>query len=257
MLYNSPLEQFFFVPLNSASLIFNFSNNIVYLFISLFFLLSILLVLSFESGSIKGFVFVQNTGLFSFFTLFLGFIRELSESVLGPVRGLRLYSFVSSLFFFIFILNFVGLIPYSFSVTAHLSATFSLSFGIMLGVAFLMFNIHGKHAFSYFLPSGTPFAIIPFIVPLELLSYLMRFVSLPLRLFANMMSGHILLKVFVGLSSSLITINSMGLEFFFAGFFTLFILICLIFLEIGVALVQAYVFCLLVLIFLNDSYGLH
>jgi F-type H+-transporting ATPase subunit a len=260
MLYNSPLEQFFFVPLSSASLIFNFSNNIVYLFISLFFLLNILLVLSFESGSIKGFVFVQNTGLFSFFTLFLGFIRELSESVLGPVRGIRLYSFISSLFFFIFILNFIGLIPYSFSVTAHLSATFSLSLGIMLGVAFLMFNIHGKHAFSYFLPSGTPFAIIPFIVPLELLSYLMRFVSLPLRLFANMMSGHILLKVFVGLSGTLITISSWDLntiDCFFAGFFVLFILICLIFLEIGVALVQAYVFCLLVLIFLNDSYGLH
>jgi len=77
----------------------------------------------------------------------------------------------------------MGIMPYAFTVTSHLSSPFALTFALLSGTTFLMFNIHGKHAFSYFLPSGTPFAMVPFIVPIEVLSYFMRFVSLPVRLF--------------------------------------------------------------------------
>ena len=255
MLFNSPIEQFAIVPLSSSCFILNFSNNLVYLFLSVFFLFTILLVLSFESGSLKGFVFVKNAGLLSLVTFFLEFIRDLSESILGSVQGLRAYPFFGGLFFFVFSLNFMGIMPYAFTVTSHLSSPFALTFALLSGTTFLMFNIHGKHAFSYFLPSGTPFAMVPFIVPIEVLSYFMRFVSLPVRLFANMMSGHILLKVFVGLGSTLLAVKNM--VGFFASFIPLLVLTLLLFLEIGVALVQAYVFCLLMLIFLNDSYGLH
>jgi len=255
MLFNSPMEQFFIVPLSSNGFVFNFSNNLIYLVLSVFFVLVILVVLSFESGSLKGFVFTQNAGLLSLITFFIEFIKDLAEGILGSVQGLRAYPFFGGLFFFIFILNFMGIMPYAFTVTSHLSSTFTLSFALLMGLNFIMFNVHGKHAFSFFLPSGTPFLMLPFIVPIEVLSYLIRFVSLPVRLFANMMSGHILLKVFVGLASTLLAVKSM--VGFFASFIPLLVLILLLFLEIGVALVQAYVFSLLLLMFLNESYNLH
>ena len=254
-LLNSPMEQFLIVPLSSTSYIFNFSNNLIYLILCVFFISLILFVLAFESGSLKGFVHNKNTGLLSLVSFFITFIKDLSESILGSVQGLRAYPFFGGLFFFIFVLNFMGIMPYAFTVTSHLSSTFSLSFALLMGSTFIMFNVHGKHAFSFFLPSGTPFLMVPFIVPIEVLSYCIRFVSLPVRLFANMMSGHILLKVFVGLGSTLLA--SKNMVGFIASFVPLIVLVLLLFLEIGVALVQAYVFCLLMLMFLNDSYALH
>jgi ATP synthase subunit 6 len=255
MLFNSPMEQFLIVPLSSSGFLFNFSNNLVYLILSVFFLFIILLILSFESGSLKGFVFTKNAGLLSLVSFFLEFIKDLSESILGSFQGVRAYPFFGGLFFFIFVLNFMGIMPYAFTVTSHLSSTFSLSFALLVGTTILMFQVHGKHAFSFFLPSGAPFAMVLFLVPIEVLSYLIRFVSLPVRLFANMMSGHILLKVFVGLGSTLLA--SKNMVGFIASFVPLIVLVLLLFLEIGVALVQAYVFCLLMLMFLNDSYALH
>ena len=255
MLFNSPMEQFLIVPLSSSIFFIHFSNNVLYLILSVFFLCAILLVLSFESGSLKGFVFIKNAGVLSLISFFLEFIRDLSESILGSFQGLRSYPFFGGLFFFIFTLNLMGIMPYAFTVTSHLSSTFSLSFALLMGTTMLMFQVHGKHAFSFFLPSGAPFAMVIFLVPIEVLSYLIRFVSLPVRLFANMMSGHILLKVFVGLGSTLLAAKNMiG---FLASFIPLIVLLLLLFLEIGVALVQAYVFCLLLLMFLNDSYALH
>jgi ATP synthase subunit 6 len=249
------MEQFLIVPLSSSGFLFNFSNNLVYLILSVFFLFITLLILSFESGSLKGFVFTKNAGLLSLVSFFLEFIKDLSESILGSFQGVRAYPFFGGLFFFIFVLNFMGIMPYAFTVTSHLSSTFSLSFALLVGTTILMFQVHGKHAFSFFLPSGAPFAMVLFLVPIEVLSYLIRFVSLPVRLFANMMSVHILLKVFVGLGSTLLA--SKNMVGFIASFVPLIVLVLLLFLEIGVALVQAYVFCLLMLMFLNDSYALH
>jgi ATP synthase subunit 6 len=246
------MEQFLIVPLN---LTFGLDNYLMSLFAPLFLLLVILVFFFFESGSIKGFGFFRNAGLFSLISFYFIFIKDVSVSILGPVKGLRVYPFICCLFFFIFTLNLLGLMPYGFSVTSHLSCTFGLSFTLLLGAAFLMFNLHGKRAFAFFLPSGTPFALIPFIVPVEIISYLVRFISLPARLFANMVAGHILIKIFVGLGSSLLAVKTLvGL---FLSFIPLFVLILLLFLEIGVALVQSYVFCLLFLIFLNDSFFLH
>ena len=255
MIVNSPMEQFFIVPLSSSSMFLDFSNNVLYLILSTLLLFIIIFIFSKESGSLKGYNKNSNTGVLSFLIMFISFIRDMALSNLGTNQGTRAYPFFSGVFFFIFILNFIGLMPYSFTVTSHLSSTFTLSFALLMGTTFIMFNVHGKHAFSFFLPSGTPFLMVPFLVPIEVLSYCIRFISLPVRLFANMMSGHILLKVFVGLGTTLLAIK--GLVGFFASFIPLLVLILLLFLEIGVALVQAYVFTLLMLIFLNDSYALH
>ncbi len=231
MFLNSPMEQFLIIPLSSGSLFVHFSNNLVYLILSVFFLFTILLILSFESGSLKGFVFTKNAGFLSLISFFLEFIRDLSENILGSFQGLRAYPFFGGLFFFIFILNFMGIMPYAFTVTSHLSSTFSLSFALLIGTTVLMFQVHGKHAFSFFLPSGAPFAMVLFLVPIEVLSYLIRFVSLPVRLFANMMSGHILLKVFVGLGSTLLA--SKNMIGFVAIFIPLIVLVLLLFLYVN------------------------
>jgi ATP synthase subunit 6 len=251
MLYNSPMEQFLFCPLHS---LFS-SNSFVFTIIPVIYTFTFLFIASVESHSIKGFSLSQNLSFFSLIAIFFKFIKSLCVSVLGPVGGLRFYPFFCSVFFFIFVVNLIAIVPYSFSITSHLSVTISLSCSLLLGVVFVMFNLHGKLAFTYFLPSGTPFLMAFFIVPLEVISYFVRFISLPIRLFANMMSGHILLKVFIGLASALF--GSKSLLGFLVSFIPLVVLSLLLFLEVLVAFVQAYVFCLLLLIFLSDAHGLH
>jgi ATP synthase subunit 6 len=251
MLYNSPMEQFLFCPLFSLF----FSNSFFFTFIPVLFTFTFLFISSAESHSIKGFSLSQNASFFSLVSVFFRFIKSLCISVLGPVEGLRFYPFLCSVFFFLFVVNLIAIVPYSFSITSHLSVTICLSCSLLLGIVFVMFNLHGKRAFIYFLPSGTPFLMAFFIVPLEVLSYFVRFISLPIRLFANMMSGHILLKVFVGLASSLF--GSKSLLGFLISFVPLVVLSLLLLLEVLVAFVQAYVFCLLLLIFLSDAHGLH
>jgi ATP synthase subunit 6 len=259
MLYQSPMEQFYFVPFSTVSFLgfsfeLTFSNYWIPLFIYHFCICFILVTLASESGSLKGFVFSKNVSFIHLITFYLAFIQNLCESVLGPVHGSRLYPFFSSLFLFILNLNLIGIVPYGFTVTSHFSSTFSLSCSLLIGATFLMFSRHGLHALSIFLPSGTPLALMLIVVPVEVISFFVRFISLPTRLFANMMSGHILLKVFVGLGSTLLAVNNVGL---LLSAVPLLVLVLLFFLEIGVALIQAYVFCLLMLIFLNDSYSLH
>jgi ATP synthase subunit 6 len=259
MLYHSPMEQFYFAPVNSLTLYgFPFdltvSNYFYPLFVYHLFLCFIFVTLACESGSLKGFVFAKNVSFIHILTFYLAFIQKLCESVLGPVHGSRLYPFFSSLFLFVFYLNLIGIVPYGFTVTSHFSSTFSLSCSLLLGATFLMFSRHGLRAFAFFLPIGTPCALMLIVVPVEFISFCVRFVSLPTRLFANMMSGHILLKVFVGLASTLLAVKNVGL---LLSAVPLLVLILLFFLEIGVAFIQAYVFCLLMLIFLNDSYVLH
>ena len=145
--------------------------------------------------------------------------------------------------------------PYAFPVTASLSTCCALSSPIVCMTAFIMFNTHGVRAFSRFVPEGTPLSLLAFIVPIEVFSFLLRFISLPVRLFANIVSGHVLLKVFASLSCSLLATKTFfG---FSLGFISFLIVVFLFFLEILIAFVQAYVFCLLALIYLNDAYRLN
>jgi len=258
MLYNSPLEQFTISPiiaffLNNSPFVLD--NNLVYLPIPFLFYCGVLVSLYFESGPIKGYSLTKRPGLPTLLAIYIEFIRKLCVSVLGPVRGVHMHSFFCSLFSFVFTFNFLGLMPYAFPVNAQLSSVFSLSFALIVGVCFIMFNQNGLRSFAVFLPEGTPFFLIPFVVPLEIFAFFLRFFSLPGRLFANIMSGHVLLKVFAGLASALLATKT-----FFGlccSFIPLLLLFFLFFLEIVIAFVQSYVFCLLVLIFLSDAYRLH
>jgi F-type H+-transporting ATPase subunit a len=163
-------------------------------------------------------------------------------------QGMRYFPFIFTLFMFILMGNFLGLLPYSFTFTSHLVVNFTLALFIFIAVTVIGFARHGLHYFSLFLPSGTPLAVAFILVPIEVLSYFIRPFSLALRLFANMLAGHVLLKVLAGF------IISLGVVFGIVPFIAVFGVTLL---EILVGAIQAYVFALLACIYLNDAINLH
>ena len=162
---------------------------------------------------------------------------------------------ISGIFGFILLNNLMGMLPYSDTGTSSLLLTFWVALSVFVSLLTLMISKHGiNYLFSLFLPHGTPFAIIFLLVPIEFISYTFRLLSLSVRLFANMMAGHTLLKVIVGFSWSMIL---MGDFFLVANIFPIGILFVLIFLEIGVALIQTYVFTILTCMYLKDIFVGH
>jgi F-type H+-transporting ATPase subunit a len=182
-----------------------------------------------------------------------GFIHNLVNSQLGATRSV-FFPAIYSLFLFILFTNLLGLIPYSFCATAHLALTLGLSSTIVLGVTLLGLKLHGLYFLSLFVPGGTPLALVPLIVLIESVSYVARAFSLGVRLCANMLAGHILLHLFATFTWKFITGSLLGL--LIAPLPLLFITL-LYGLEIGVAFIQAYVFVLLTLSYLNDAISLH
>jgi len=158
------------------------------------------------------------------------------------------YPFVFSLFMFVLFCNMLGMLPYSFTVTSHIIVTFALAAVIFIGVTIIGFVNHGVGYLKLFIPSGVPLFLLPLIVIIEIISYLSRPVSLSVRLFANMMAGHTMLKVFGGFVISLGIIG---------GWLPLSFTVALTGLEILIAFLQAYVFAILTCIYLNDALNLN
>jgi F-type H+-transporting ATPase subunit a len=182
-------------------------------------------------------------------------IGELSyEFVANMVRdtagteGMRFLPFVFTLFMFILFANLIGMVPYTFTVTSHIIITFALAAVVFLGVTVLGFVVHGAKFLNFFVPHGVPKILLPFIVVIEIISYLTRPMSLSVRLFANMMAGHTMLAVFGGF------VVMLGL---LAGWLPLLFSVALIGLEFLVAFLQAYVFAILTCIYLNDALHMH
>jgi F-type H+-transporting ATPase subunit a len=148
---------------------------------------------------------------------------------------------------FILFANLMGLVPYSFTTTSHIIVTFAMAIVVFIGVTLLGFVKHGFHFLKFFVPSGVPVAMIPLMVLIELISYLARPVTLSLRLFANMLSGHTLLKVFGGF------VVPLGI----AGIAPLALTVALYGLELIVAFLQAYVFTILTCLYINDALHMH
>ena len=158
------------------------------------------------------------------------------------------FPFIFTLFMFVLFANMVGMFPYSFTVTSHIIVTFVLAAIVFVGVTILGFIKHGFKYLELFVPKGVPVILLPLIVIIEIISYLSRPVSLSVRLFANMMAGHTMLKVFGGF------VISLGL---LGGWLPLGFSVALTGLEILVAFLQAYVFAILTCIYLNDALNLH
>lgn len=175
------------------------------------------------------------------------------DFVAGMIRtnvgsdGRPYFPFIFSLFMFILFGNMLGMLPYSFTFTSHLAVTLGMALVVFIGTTVIAFVKHGFHFFSFFLPHGTPWYVAPLLVPIEILSYFTRPVSLSLRLFANMTAGHTLLKVFGGF------IVAMGV----AGIIPAAAVVALTGLELVVAFLQAYVFAILSCIYLNDALHMH
>jgi F-type H+-transporting ATPase subunit a len=151
--------------------------------------------------------------------------------------------------------NLIGLIPYSFTLTSHLIITFFLSFSVFIGVNLIGFERHTFALFSLIIPANSSLILALVLVPIEFVSYIAKPISLGVRLFINLMAGHTLLKVILGFSWSLILVDS--LFYFILHLIPLCLLVILMGLELGVALIQAYVFTILTCIYLNDSINLH
>ena len=175
------------------------------------------------------------------------FISKMISDTAGK-KAKPYFSFIFSLFVFVLFCNMVGMLPYSFTVTSHIIVTLAFAIFIFIGVTILGFIIHGFKYLKIFVPSGVPMVLLPIIMIIEIISYLSRPVSLSVRLFANMMAGHTMLKVFGGF------VISLGL---IGGWLPLAFSVALTGLEILVAFLQAYVFAILTCIYLNDALNLH
>ena len=162
--------------------------------------------------------------------------------------------FIYSLFFFILLANLSGNVPYNFTVATSAVVSLGLSFTIFFGVTILGLYRHGVHFFSFFVPAGTPLGMVPLLVLIELISYLARAFSLGVRLFANMVAGHTLLKI---LSGMLWPILTSGIVMFFVALLPMAIFLALVGLEIAVSFIQAYVFVVLTCVYLRDAIDLH
>ena len=163
-------------------------------------------------------------------------------------EGRPYFPFIFSLFMFILFANLIGLVPYSFTFTSHIIVTFAMAITVFLGVTVIGIIRHGLRFFTLFLPSGVPMVMAPLLIPIEIVSYLSRPVSLSIRLFANMMAGHTMLKVFAGF---VVPLGILG------GWAPLAVDVALTGFEFLVAVLQAYVFTILTCLYLNDAINLH
>ena len=239
---HSPLEQFEIkriVPLDIGGLDLSFTNS------SLFMVLAVALASGFLILGIGRGALVPGRWQ-SMAELSYEFIANLIRETIGS-EGRAYFPIIFTLFMFIFMGNMLGMIPYSFTFTSHIIVTFVMAFVVFVGVTILGFVKHGAHFFSFFVPPGAPIWMWPLLIPIEIISYFSRPMSLSVRLFANMLAGHTLLKVIAGF------IAVLGV----AGILPFALVVALTGLEILIAFLQAYVFAILTCLYINDSIHLH
>ena len=218
----------------------SFTNASLFMVIS-----SLAILLVFNLGSKKNSLLPGKMQLLS--ELSYTFVSKMISDTAGS-KAKPYFAFIFSIFMFVLFCNMFGMIPYAFTVTSHIIVTFILASFIFVGVTIIGFIKHGFKYLSIFVPSGVPAILLPLITIIEIISYLSRPVSLSVRLFANMMAGHTMLKVFGGF------VVSLGI---LGGWLPLSFSVALTGLEILVAFLQAYVFAILTCIYLNDALNLN
>jgi len=180
-------------------------------------------------------------------------VMSMCTETIGP-EGRKFFPLVFTLFFFILFGNLLGVFPYFFTFTSHIMVTLALTLLVFVLVTVVGLMEHGLHWFSYFLPQGIPVALAPLLVVIEVISYLSRIISLSVRLFANMMAGHVMLEVF---GAFIIMLGGLGWLGYLPAALSLGLDTILIGFEILVAVLQAYVFAILTCIYLHDAVHLH
>ncbi len=240
-----PLHQFVvnkIIPLQVGGIDVSFTNS------SLWMVITALAVTGFTIFAMGRRAVVPGR-LQSTVELFYEFIHDMVRDNAGH-DAMRFFPFVFTLFMFIFFANMSGLFPYAFTVTSHIIVTFVLAITVFLGVTLTGLYLHGFKFFGLFVPSGVPIVLLPLVVAIEVISYFSRPISHSVRLFANMLAGHITLKVFAGFVISFTTMGAAG----WAGAVLPFaMIVALTALEILVAALQAYVFAILTCMYLRDA----
>ena len=218
----------------------SFTNASLFMVIS-----SLAILIIFNLGSKKNSIIPDKIQLLA--ELSYTFVSKMINDTAGS-KAKPYFSFIFSLFMFVLFCNMFGMIPYTFTVTSHIIVTFVLAAFIFIGVTIIGLIKHGISFLKFFVPSGVPIALLPILIPIEVISYFVRPVSLSLRLFANMMAGHTMLKVF---ASFIVLLGLLG------GWAPLALVVVLTGFEIMIAVLQAYVFTILCCLYLNDALNLH
>lgn len=241
-----PIQQFQIVNLFPVAKIGNteiaFTNSAAFMVIAVGGIIAFLLASTARRAIVPG-------RLQSIAELSYEFVANTINSTAGK-EGMKFFPFVFSLFMFILVANLVGLIPYTFTVTSHIIVTAALALSVFLTVLVYGFWRNGLHFFNLFVPKGIPIYILPLIVFIEVLSFLSRPISHSVRLFANMLAGHITLKVF---ASFITLLGGLGIAGMAGAVLPLALVVALTALELLVAFLQAYVFAILTCIYLNDA----
>jgi F-type H+-transporting ATPase subunit a len=243
---HSPLEQFEIhpiVPISIGGVDLSFTNSALWMAIAVVLIYSLVMWGSRHRSMVPG-------RLQSLVELSYEFIGNMVGSTVGK-EGRRYFPFIFTLFMFILFGNALGMIPGSFTYTSHIVVTFSMAIFVVTAVTIIGIVRHGWHFFSFFTPSGCPIYVMPLLVPIEVLSYLIRPISLSVRLFVNMMAGHIMLKTFAGF------IVALGGYYLVPAVAPLALTVGLSGLELAIAFLQAYVFTVLTCIYLQDCIHLH
>ncbi len=236
---HSPLEQFIVKPLvemKIGTLDVSLTNSAVWMILGVIGA-TLLLTLSMRGRA------MVPTRMQSIAELSYEFIANMLKDNVGT-EGRPYFPFIFTLFMFILFANMLGMIPYSFTTTSHIIVTFALALVVWVGVTIIGIAKNGAGFLKLFVPSGVPLALMPLLVVIEVISYCVRPISLSVRLFANMMAGHTMLKVFGGF---VIALSWWG------GWAPLLFVVALTGLEIGIAFLQAYVFTILTCLYLHDA----
>jgi F-type H+-transporting ATPase subunit a len=243
---HSPLEQFEIhpiMPISIGGLDVSFTNSALWMAIAVILVYGLVMLGSRHASVVPG-------RLQSLLEMSYEFIGDMVGSTVGK-EGRRYFPFIFTLFMFILFGNALGMIPGSFTYTSHIIVTFSMAIFVVVAVTVIGIVRHGWHFFSFFAPKGCPIYVMPLLVPIEVLSYLIRPISLSVRLFVNMMAGHIMLKTFAGF------IIALGSYYLVPAIAPLALTVGLSGLELAIAFLQAYVFTVLTCIYLQDCIHLH
>ncbi|MFA7639098.1 MAG: F0F1 ATP synthase subunit A [Parvibaculum sp.] len=240
-----PLHQFVvqpLIPLNIGGLDASFTNA------SLWMVVTVVAVTLFTTLGMRSGAMVpgrMQSVVESFYTFVADMVRDNAGA-----DAMRFFPFIFTLFMFIFFANMIGMFPYAFTVTSHIAVTFALAITVFLGVTVTGFILHGPRFLKLFVPTGVPIVVLPIVVAIEVISYFSRPISHSVRLFASMLAGHIMLKVFAGFVLTFLTMGAIG---FVGMILPLFMIVALTALEFLVAALQAYVFTILTCMYLHDA----
>ncbi len=241
--HHSPMEQFEIRKIFDLNL---FGYDVSFTNSSLMMIIALALIVGFLTFSMSARALVPGRAQ-SMAEIVYEYIANMVRENLGE-DGMKFFPWVFSIFIFILVLNLMGMIPGTFTVTSHIIVTFALAAMVWLTATLIGFLTHGVRYLKLFVPEGVPWWLMPVIIPIELISYFIRPISHSVRLFANMMAGHTMLKVFAGFAVALPVwgkIAPVGFMVAFTG------------LEFLVAFLQALIFTVLTCIYLNDAVNMH